>query len=332
LVYPSSSGCDAPVPVKYDPPIADGKGGWIYYFGADCGKCLMCLKKRKAQWSFRLMEEKRDSFSAYFVTLTLKENYVSFGEDGYSANKQDHLDFVKWLKYFENPKRLKERKSISQEEIIRKRNCVDCSEKLKYYGVQEYGDQEGRPHLHYILFNVHDIGNLHNAWSKQVRISKGKYIPGDSKGKIDIDEVNVNTVDYVLKYMVKQKKEDDYQGKEAERSYMSKGLGSGVINDQFVKQISRVDGNSVVNQRGFKVPLPRYYAKKLLTQDIQNQKGAYIQQELEKKAAKEEKQFFDDGLNPYAVMQQRKESRYNQLKNRRRREIKDYENKSGESR
>lgn len=323
--------CDAPISIKYDPPISDGKGGFIYYFPGDCGKCLKCLYKRKAEWSFRMVQEKRDSFSAYFVTLTYAEWSVPVGEDGYCGNKNDHSDFVRWLRYFENEKRLKERGYMSSEELTRVKNSIDEYAKdekgnpkfrLKYYCALEYGDSEnGRPHFHYILFNVHDINNIDRAWSEILRDSEGNYYPNRSKGKIDIQECNVNTIDYVLKYMVKDKKEGENEDKQKECSFMSKGIGVGYVDPEFIRYAAKPESNQVVNTRGSKIALPRYYRKKFLSEEENMAKRTYIAAEVAKTEEMEDKKWTSQGEVPDKVRQRAKEARYTVIKKRARRPI-----------
>jgi len=105
--------CDSPISIKYNPPISDGKGGFIYYFPADCGKCFNCLKKRKQQWSFRLTEQMRESFSAYFVTLTYNDDNLPWSDYASTANVEDHKNFIKKLKKLETKKELNKRKEVS---------------------------------------------------------------------------------------------------------------------------------------------------------------------------------------------------------------------------
>lgn len=325
--------CDAPLRIKYDPPKPDGKGGFIYSFPGDCGKCLKCLNKRKAQWSYRLMEEKRNSFSAYFVTLTYKDEFLIHGDDGPTGSTSEHQEFIKWLKYYENKKRLGKRDSISVEELARiQKNESTKDKELKYYGVLEYGDEEkhtGRPHYHYILFNVHDIDNIRNAWSEQVRVDKWdteqKYRPGRSKGKVQIDECNVNTIDYTLKYMVKLKPdEEEFENRNKEKSYMSKGLGDSVVDTEFIRYIKRPEGNQVVNTRGFKVALPRFYNKKYLTEEERSEKGRHIKQEIARQDQKKEIGYKKVGVNQDREEMESKKSRWEQMKYRKKRELKDY--------
>lgn len=271
--------CDSPISIKYDPPISDGKGGWIYYFPADCGKCYNCLKKRKQQWSFRMSEELRRSFSAYFITLTFEGQIVDLPWVDY------HKEFIKNLKFLEDDKQLAKREEISYEELQRQRNNVSHMEetwdkegnkslqraKLRYYGTIEFGDKTGRPHFHYILYNVIDRSNIALAWGR---------------GIVHIDEANVNTIDYTLKYMMK-----DHDGqKNRERSWMSKGLGLHALTDEQKRHIQAPEANNVINTRGRKVGLPRYYRKKFLSEEQNEAKARYIADKVKIDQEKKEKE------------------------------------------
>lgn len=318
--------CDAPVYIKHKCPrlIPAPKGQKAvmeFGFNADCGKCLPCLKKRKAQWSFRLMEEKREAFSSYFVTLTYNDKWLPYGDNGCTGSIGDHQEFIKWLKYYEEPVRLSERYSISQDEQKRDEAGIGEYGKLKYYGIIEYGDKEGRVHLHYILFNLVDIGSVRCAWAKQMRISKGNYKPVDPKGRIDIDECNQNTIDYVLKYMVKTEMDGDFDDKQREISFMSKGLGKGFINDYTLKHIRQAQNNHVINSRGNRVPLPRYFKKKYLTEEENEAKANHIRKEVKKQTAKVDAQYIRQGRNPDHVRFGQAKERFHIIKNRKKREL-----------
>jgi len=301
--------CDNPYYVRFPiPKVEDGKP--IYGFGAGCGKCLVCLKKRKSAWSFRLQEEQLDSFSSAFVTLTYNDRFLPFGETGPTGNKQDHFHFIKWLKYYEKDLRLKRRGSISEGELERKRLGIKEDKPLKYYGIIEYGDQFNRPHMHYIIYNVKDWENIKLAWSSQVK-QGSKYYPGESMGRIEVDECNVNTIDYVLKYITKHDPQDgDFEDKEKELSFMSKGLGAGFINPGSLRYIQQPHGNQVVNQRGNKTALPRYFNKKYLTEAQRNKKSAYIRREVEEKKETDYNNAVRRGLSPDKLEAQGKSARF----------------------
>lgn len=303
-----TTGCDAPLSIRYNPPRNDGKGGLIYYFPGDCGKCLRCLTKRKAHWSFRLTEEKRAAFSSYFVTLTYNDKYVPHGDDTLTINKQDHKDFIHELKEKESQKALAKRKAISQEEHSRKERKIAENGKLKYYGIYEYGDQLGRPHAHYLLFNVRDIANIVSAWN--------------SKGNIDIDhDVNVNNIDYVLKYMIKDHSNIDYEDKQKEVSFQSKGIGISAGDTNFTNYIRKTNSTQVLTTRSTKISIPRYYRKKFLTEDERNKKAAYIANQIKQDEKKKEDYFTASGVNRAKVELMGKMARQQHLESRSKRTL-----------
>jgi len=315
--------CDFPVTIKLDPP-REMEGEIFNAFPADCGKCIPCLRKRKAQWSFRLMEEKSDSFSSYFITLTYDDKHVPYGDNGMTANKQDHKDFIKWLKYYESEKRLRQRDSISAEELERKEAGIPQEGKLKYYGIIEYGDLGGRPHLHYIIFNVIDSYNINRAWSDNVRLSKKEVKIGSPKGRIDIDpDCNQNNIDYVTGYMMKVKRgAEEFENREKELQFISKGLGIGYATGEIKKYIKREDGNQIINSRGHKLALPRYYNKKFLTEEEREAKASYTADLMRKQKIKEDVKFQRVGKDPEIARREIAVNRLEILNRRKRRELK----------
>jgi len=297
--------CDAPLSIKYKQPLPDGKGGWIYYFPADCGKCLKCLIKRKAQWSYRMVEELNNSFSAYFVTLTYDDKHLTRTDLGNTINPQDHKIFISNLKEYETQSLLDYR-PYSPEEIFRKDNGIKETGKLAYYGVSEYGGKTGRSHWHYILFNIRDTLSITYAW----------YM-----GRVQIDECNINTIDYVLKYMVKDNTGEDYENRIKEKSYMSKGLGLSAMNKNMESYIQAPEANMVLNQRGQRVALPRYYRKKFLTEEQRKEKGIYIATEVKNQETKKHQKLKRQGRNPDLVEKQAKDTRKFLLTNVQKRNI-----------
>jgi len=319
--------CDAPLSIKLNPPRLDGKGGLIHYFPAGCGKCLPCLIRRKAQWSFRIQAEARNSFSSYFVTLTYDDKHVPIGDYKLSGNKLDHKLFIKNLTKLENPKVLLTRKLGSSQELQRKLSGQSEEGRLKYYGVIEYGDRYSRPHFHYILLNIRDTDNINLAWTnKPIKTyKKNGYIPeniGDSFGRIQVDDCNVNTIDYVLKYMIKDHEKQDYEGKQKEVSFMSKGFGLSLVDDEFINFIKQPQNNLVVNDRGSRIGLPRYYRKRYLSDLENNRKIAFIKDAKEADEKKNEALFSRVGKNIDLHIKNGKDLRHKTLSKNKQRELK----------
>lgn len=237
--------CDYPLTIKLDQPkVTDG--GLIYTIPVNCGKCLNCLRRRTSQWSFRIMEQLKISENAKFVTLTYDTANIPLSEKGLmTLRKTDLQDFFKRLRYEQI-----ENKNITYEEYerLRRKMKVEKLKAIRYYAVGEYGTKRNRPHYHIILFNCRNDEIISKAWGK---------------GGIHVMPANINTIDYVLKYLMKpasSKRKQWFDG-EKEFSLMSKRLGEDWIHEnKLVSFYNRnLELNYVVNDRMVKVAMPRYY-------------------------------------------------------------------------
>lgn len=154
-----------------------------------CGKCEACRSRQVSSWSFRLMQEAKNSVNAHFITLTYDTKHVPITASGYmSLCKRDVQLFFKRL-----------RKAHKQSFI-------------KYYAVGEYGSKTRRPHYHAIIYNV-DISLIQNAWQN---------------GQVHYGLLTPASCGYTLKYMFKKgcvpaHKKDD---RLSEFALMSKALAS----------------------------------------------------------------------------------------------------------
>lgn len=136
------------------------------YVQVPCGKCGICLQRRRKSWQFRLMQELKYSWSAFFITLTYNEHSIV------DLNKRDIQLFMKKLRNYENKVRSKD---------IENR-------KIKYYITGEYGSL-GRPHYHGLVFSI----------SKETRLNLDKIW---NNGFVKVGTVNEASIMYVLKYMM----------------------------------------------------------------------------------------------------------------------------------
>jgi len=224
---------------------------------------------------------------------------VPIGDSCLTINRNDHFDFMKLLKFYEHPKQLSQRHYISIEEHDRRERNIQDVGKLNYYGVSEYGDLNDRPHWHYLLFNIRDVNSITAAW--------------EGKGKIDIDpDVNVNNIDYVLKYMVKPQFNLN-EIKQKECAFWSYGIGSTAANAEFIDYIRKDCNNTILSVRGTKLAIPRYYKRKYLTDEERKSKADYVAKEIEAINDRKEKSTIRRGLNPDAEKVHGKSARYNAL-------------------
>lgn len=216
-----------------------------------CGRCPDCLKRRAAQWSFRLQQEERRHKSAFFLTLTYDVPPLS--DNGFmTLRKSDFQKFMKRLRF------LHPRKHV-----------------IKYYAVGEYGTKRARPHYHCIIFGA-IREHVENAWSGYTDADLESGEVYSSGGHVDIGTVTGASIGYTIKYMNKGRvvpahARDD---RVPEFSLMSKGLGSNYLSDQIVKYHRAEDTRVyVTNPDGFKTSMPRYYREKVWTKEERRKAG-----------------------------------------------------------
>jgi len=98
------------------------------YIQLPCCKCVGCILERGRQWAMRCMDEASLYQDNCFVTLTYNDMYLPFNR---SLDVGVHKRFMKRLRKFLGPDRL-----------------------VRFFMCGEYGALRGRPHYHYLLFNV----------------------------------------------------------------------------------------------------------------------------------------------------------------------------------
>ncbi len=225
--------CISPISVK-DPRKNRGSIRLI----VPCGRCGACLSNRRAQWSFRLLEEFNNSTSAVFVTLTYNKKQVPKSNKGIlSLRKRDYQLFIKKL-----------RKKINV--------------KIRYYTVGEYGSKTFRPHYHAIIFNGGISINTHlqTCWTD------GK---SATLGAVNCGDVNGASIHYITKYHVNYIPKGEWEelGLDIEPEFATMSRNPG-IGHQYVSRAgtwNRSNRNQYVVNKGFKQALPRYYKNKLFT-------------------------------------------------------------------
>lgn len=238
-------------------------------FNIPCGQCIGCRLDHARQWSIRCMHESQYyeeelGLPSSFITLTFDPKI----KNPTSLNIKDFQNFMKRLR-----------------RLYPKIN-------IKYYHSGEYGDKNGRPHYHALIFGVNfDKTKEHpNIKKRQWGNSKKYKLYTSSQlqelwpyGYSIIGNVTFETASYTARYVLKKitgdKAEEAYSNKIPEYATMSRGEGIG--KGWFLKYKNDVYPNDyVVSRGGFKSKPPRYYDS-LLTEEeflpIQKARKAYAQ-------------------------------------------------------
>lgn len=142
-----------------------------YYIKVPCGTCFSCLKRKRLEWSFRLLQEIRQHKESTFVTLTFSNEYLEEFKDNPKRPLMLYIDRL--------------RKALGY--------------RPRYWFISELGDDDkytGRLHFHGIFF-----GTSRKTLNFHLQRNKWKY------GNVWLGYVNFKTANYVTKYMLKFQKD-----------------------------------------------------------------------------------------------------------------------------
>lgn len=215
-----------------------------------CGKCEECRRDYATQWAVRCSLEASKYEYNWFITLTYDNWHLPAGN---KLSKKDVQEF------FDNLAGGHKKRSF------------------KYWLAGEYGPKNSRPHYHLILFNypIQDLKKLGiykstgntSYESETIRKAWGK-------GMIDIQEAGENAAAYCAKYASKG-------GTQNFRPMMSKGIGLSELelNQDFINKYGYIQGPN-----GKKYAIPRYYYKKVQTEEAEKRKKKQIAKAKQKTA------------------------------------------------
>jgi hypothetical protein len=259
-----------------DPYIVENHSYGDEPLAVGCGNCAYCVTRKANEWSFRLMQEKKVSSSAYFVTLTYNQIHLPLTDKNYMTLKREDL-----TQYFF---RLRDKHRYHRAEEPRydqypgyanlpwhsvMRSKIPWEYKpIKYYAVGEYGSKGNRPHYHAIIFNA-KREHIFSSWNNVKSKVDGKVVV-HKYGHVHTGHVTQASCRYVMKYMLKgqgfsQKKPLPWPWNGIPQfSVQSKNLGSSYLSDAMVRyHRADPDRNFLSWEGGFKCSMPRYYFNKI---------------------------------------------------------------------
>lgn len=218
-----------------------------------CNNCMGCRLERARQWAVRMMHESKLYDQNCYITLTYNDQALP---QGYG------LDLRHWQLFM---KRLRKR----------------VPQKLRFFACGEYGDENGRPHYHAIIFN-HDFGDKkfhdRNKQGDPIFISE---VLDDvwGMGNCTTQDVTFKSAAYVARYCTKKINGDRadehyyrlspvdgcFHAVRPEFAVMSRmpGIGSAYVSE--FKSDFFPSGFIVVN--GVKQRPPQFYLSKLTEEE-----------------------------------------------------------------
>lgn len=152
-----------------------------------CHNCVGCKLEYSRQWSIRMMHEKRFHDETCFITLTYDDQHVP---QNYGLDVRTAQLFMKRLRRYVEPK------------------------KIRFFLVGEYGDQNGRPHYHAVIFG-HDWADktFHDTSESGEKIYTSETLRRLwGNGIVSTQDVTHKSAAYVARYSVKKLKTGDAYG------------------------------------------------------------------------------------------------------------------------
>ncbi|AXB22589.1 replication initiation protein [Alces alces faeces associated microvirus MP21 4718] len=227
------------------------------------------------------MLESLEHEESSFITLTYKEDMLPFMVDlpVPTLCVRDAQLFLKRLR-----KGLTDHARKEIKKKTGKKKLKLPSFQFRYYLCGEYGPRGGRPHYHAILFGVPpDAAKfIEKAWS----------IEGEPIGRIDVQPINENNIQYVAGYVTKKMTRRG-DGRKPEFSIMSRkpGIGANAV-PKLVELFSNPDTGQYfdivheapVLMHGRKqLPLGRYLRDKVLDEmGLERDLTPYIEEMFQK--------------------------------------------------
>lgn len=226
-----------------------------------CGRCQGCRTARAESWAVRISHEASLHTKNVFLTLTYDDNYLP---DDYSISIREIQLFLKKLR--------KNLQSKYEKGVIPR-----CDTKIRYFAVGEYGDKNGRPHYHLILFNYSPDDLQISRQTKQ-----GHYCYTSREiskiwpyGLHEIGSVTKQSAGYVARYSFKKiggtfaadhyKRLHPLTGEivDVHPEFATMSTHPGIGLGWFKKYEGDVFPHDFVILDGRKAPVPEYYKKQL---------------------------------------------------------------------
>lgn len=210
-----------------------------------CGKCWLCVARRRREWTLRLIMESKywHADDIVFTTLTYSDQNVPH---------TDLVDVSKRLKAYRSGDVLVNEQPLSlfkdDEKNFMKRLRRRLDYKVRFFCVGEYGARTGRPHMHLVIFGLKpkDWHFVEEAWNKGFVLNKNFYN---------------ETCGYVAGYIQKKLFEPNSYGVVTPpfaRMSTRPALGS----QYFFDNRHTICKQGFIVNDGFKYPIPRVFVRK----------------------------------------------------------------------
>ena len=223
-----------------------------------CGRCIGCRLDKARDWALRCYHE------ASLYDNGLNNSFITLTYDDENLPPHDSLKKIHFQKFIR---------------ALRKKT----KQKIRYYMCGEYGDLNGRPHYHAILFGYKfpncklvNIRNENRVYTSPFLSQMWKY------GTHEIGSVTYQSAGYVARYILKKQNgeyaEREYAipdpetgeltGQQKQHPYTQMSLKPGIGKKWYDKNKSDLFPHDyAVAPNGRKCPVPTYYRRLLERED-----------------------------------------------------------------
>lgn len=226
-----------------------------------CGQCLPCRVNRRRVWTHRLILEATCWPDNAFVTLTYDDEHLP--KDG-SLNPKHMQQFLKDVRRALEPQR------------------------IRFFGVGEYGEQSWRPHYHLAMFNMRSCSRGFSSWRTRGSVTSCCSICDLvrkvwNRGNVFLGTLEPQSAGYVAGYVTKKLTDPNHpalEGRQPEFSRQSLRPGIGAyVTDDIASELMRLGLDKTL------VDVPYLLAHGRQKMPL----GSYLRRQIRKKIGRDEK-------------------------------------------
>jgi len=253
----------------------------VYDTKVPCGQCYSCISRRRNIWTFRLVNELKDSESGYFVTLTYDDEHVPKTKkwDRFNLMTLDKTDVQKFTKRLRG--KIMENEDPDGRWVKKAEISGNYSPKYRYFACGEYGNELQRPHYHILMYNLpHDYVEYDPLHGKKY----SDYLEEIwGKGRVDIGKIELASCHYVAKYSLKELLEDGKDPsdpREEQFAIMSRnpGIGINYANEHIKNYFNRTKHSYATIENNQRQALGRYYKEKIFDEKLAEEVSRYARE------------------------------------------------------
>lgn len=210
-----------------------------------CGLCKACRINYSMNWGIRIMCESRLYTDSVFITLTYDDEHLIVSEKtGLSTvYPPDLCLFMKRLRRKIEP------------------------DKVRFFGVGEYGEKGHRAHMHVIVFGLSPFDK--RVFKGHIKSGNGYVVSCNcwDKGRVHVGYVSPSSANYVAGYSCKKIKgkgaREKYKELDIEPEFARMSLKPGIGFEYMDMYSDDLINHGFIIVKGKKCGLPRYFKDKL---------------------------------------------------------------------